>query len=65
MVGLVTQGTASGSCRWPCPGLPSDAPLGLYKEEAASCRFTNVQSTEGKGLSEAVCEFQLFWMLFS
>jgi len=30
MVGLVTQG----------------APLGLYKEEAASCRFTNVQSPD-------------------
>jgi hypothetical protein len=28
------------------PGLGSDALLGLYKEKAASCRFTNVQSPE-------------------
>ena len=46
MVGTLTQGGTSGSCRWRCPGLPSDAPLGLYKEEAASCRFTNVQSPD-------------------
>ncbi len=26
-----------------CPGLPSDAPMGLFREEAASCRFTNLQ----------------------
>jgi hypothetical protein len=44
MVGKLTQGGTSGSCRWSRPGLPSDAPLGLYNEEAASCRFTNVQS---------------------
>jgi len=29
------------------PQMSSAAPLGLYKEEAASCRFTNVQSPEG------------------
>ena len=40
MLGLVTQGAPSSSCRWGCPGLPSNAPLGLYKEEADSCRFT-------------------------
>jgi len=28
----------------PLAGLRSNVPLGLYKEEAASCRFTNVQS---------------------
>ncbi len=44
IAGMLTQGTPSDSCRWACPGLPSDAPLGLYKEEAASCRFTNVQA---------------------
>ena len=44
LVGLLTQGSISGSCRWCYPGLMSDAPLGLYKEEAASCRFTNFQS---------------------
>jgi len=44
IVGTLTQGGTSGSCRWCRPGLPSDAPLGLYREEAASCRFTNVQS---------------------
>jgi hypothetical protein len=39
------QGQRSrSSCRRCRPGLPSDAPLGLYQEEAASCRFTNVQS---------------------
>ena len=38
IVGTLTQG-----CR---PGLQSDAPLGLYQEEAASCRFTNVQSPD-------------------
>ena len=65
IVGTLTQGGTSGSCRWCRPGLPSDAPLGLNKEEAASCRFTNVQSPEAKGLSEAVCEFLLCWMLFS
>ena len=46
MVGLLTQGARSGSCRWRCPGLPSDTPLGLYKDEAAPCRFTNVQSPD-------------------
>jgi hypothetical protein len=45
MLGLVTQGGAIRSCRWLCPGLGSDRPrLGLYKEEAASCRFSKVQS---------------------
>jgi hypothetical protein len=44
MVGWVTQCAPSGSCHWRGPGLPPDAPLVLYKEEAASCRFTNVQS---------------------
>jgi len=44
MMGTLTQGWTSSSCRWSSPGLPSDAPLGLYYEEAASCRFTNVQS---------------------
>ena len=47
IVGTLTQGGTSGSCRWCRPGLPSDAPLGLYREEAASCRFTNVQSPGG------------------
>jgi len=47
MVGMLTQGGTSGSCRWCRPGLPADAPLGLYKEEVASCRFTNVQSPVG------------------
>ena len=44
MVGTQTQGETSSSCRWSGPGLQSAAPLGLYAEEAASCRFTNVQS---------------------
>ena len=39
-----TQGVTSGSCRRCRPGLQAGAPLGLYREEAASCRFTNVQS---------------------
>jgi membrane fusion protein, multidrug efflux system len=39
---LLTQGRTSGSCRPRRPGLQADAPLGLHKEEAASCRFTNV-----------------------
>ena len=42
--GTLTQGVASGSCRSGSPGLQAYAPLGLYKEEAASCRFTSVQS---------------------
>jgi len=46
IVGTLTQGGTSGSCRWCRPGLSSDAPLGLYYEEADSCRFTNVQSPE-------------------
>ncbi len=43
-VGPLTQGGWSGSCRCRRPGLLSDARLGLHNEEAASCRFTNVQS---------------------
>jgi membrane fusion protein, multidrug efflux system len=39
-----TQGVTSGSCRRCPPGLQAYAPLGLDKEEAACCRFTNVQS---------------------
>jgi len=31
---------------WGCPGLPSDARPGLYREEAASCHFANVQSKD-------------------
>jgi len=34
-VGTLTQGAALGY---------SDAPLGLHKEEVASCRFTDVQT---------------------
>ena len=44
--GNADPGPPSGSCRWRRPGLSSDAPLGLYKEEAASCRFTNVESPD-------------------
>ena len=44
--GNADPGPPSGSCRWLRPGLSSDAPLGLYKEEAASCRFTNVESPD-------------------
>ena len=44
IVEMLTQGGTSGSCLWYCPGLSSDGPLRLYQEEAASCRFTNVQS---------------------
>ena len=32
------------------PGLSSNAPLGRYHEEAASCRFTNVQSPDPEGV---------------
>ena len=46
MAGLVTQGAASGSYRWGALGYRLTPLLGLYKEEAASCRFTNVQSPE-------------------
>ena len=45
----LTQGGRSGSCRWRRPGLESNAPMGLSKEEAVSCRFINVQ-TLGKGV---------------
>jgi hypothetical protein len=56
MMELVTQGAPSGSCRCGRPGLLSAALPGLHKEEAASCRFTNVQSpSRRKGaLNEAL-----------
>jgi len=40
----LTQGSPSRACRSGCPRLHAYAPLGLGREEAASCRFTNVQS---------------------
>ena len=45
-MGTLTQGSRSGSCRWRRPGLESNAPMGLSKEEAAYCRFINVQPQE-------------------
>jgi len=42
-MGTLTQGGTSDCCRWSRPGLWSDAPLGLYREEATSFRFTKVQ----------------------
>jgi hypothetical protein len=44
IVGTMTQGGSLGLLPRACPGLQSTAPLGPYVEEAASCRFTNVQS---------------------
>jgi hypothetical protein len=48
-MGTPTQGGRSGDggpelLPLAAPWQLSDAPLGLYKEKAASCRFTNVQS---------------------
>ena len=43
MVELSTQGGARGSCLALALGLPAAAPLGLIREEAAFCRFTNLQ----------------------
>ena len=50
-MGPLTQGGWSGSCRCRRPGLLSDARLGLRNEEAASCRFTNVQSVASQALA--------------
>jgi hypothetical protein len=46
MVGMVTQGTPCGSCRWGRPGLPSDAPLGLYrnKRHPAASQMSKLQT---------------------
>jgi hypothetical protein len=41
MMGLVTQGAEAARAAGSALGYPSDATLGLHKEEAASCRFTN------------------------
>ena len=55
IVGRLTQGGASGSC-----AMPSGAPLGLYQEEAASCRFTNVQSPECHVAQRNISRFQSY-----
>ena len=46
IVGMLTQGAASGSCRRRRPGLLSDAPLGLDKEAAASCRLHKMSNLQ-------------------
>jgi hypothetical protein len=52
IVGTLTHGGARGDggpaarASRLCPGLQFAAPLGLYVAEAASCRFTNIQSPE-------------------
>jgi len=53
IVETLTQGGTSGSCRWCRPGLSSDAPLGLYYEEAASCRsqMSNLQIPAFAGMT--------------